>query len=231
MASSLPTRHLSNIKFDIRTLNTNWLSVAILFFVFFVALFEEYRKELVTVGLLFGGLLFAAYYFIVRCRVMFTLTPTHLQQHFFKGGWVLKWSNIQSIGLCEYGEQGWYKPLPWIGIKLKHYEPYLDGICPRIATEILLSQRALLYLGAKQFGKEQDFENIVLDSSTYSPSGKKRYKGLLAMLANRMKYQRAYHGYDIFISVNDLDRSGEEFVGLARRYLASAEPEFKPRCD
>ena len=45
------------------------------------------------------------------------------------------------------------------------------------------------------------------------------------MLANRMRYQRGYHGYDIFISTNDLKMTGEEFVGLARRYLAAAERE------
>jgi hypothetical protein len=38
-----------------------------------------------------------------------------------------------------------------------------------------------------------------------------------------MKYQRGFHGYDIFISTQDLNMSGEEFIGLARRYLAAAE--------
>ena len=51
----------------------------------------------------------------------------------------------------------------------------------------------------------------------------KDYSGLQAMLANRMKYQRGFHGYDIFISTHDLNISGEEFIGLARRYLAAAE--------
>lgn len=45
------------------------------------------------------------------------------------------------------------------------------------------------------------------------------------MLANRMRYQRQYFDYDIFISVQDLERDAESFVGLARRYLAAAEPE------
>ncbi|MCC4820316.1 DUF2982 domain-containing protein, partial [Vibrio lentus] len=45
--------------------------------------------------------------------------------------------------------------------------PYLDSICPKITCELLLSQRALLYLGAKQAGKESNFEDMVLDSSHY----------------------------------------------------------------
>jgi hypothetical protein len=65
----------------------------------------------------------------------------------------------------------------------------------------------------------------VLDSHAYRNSDGKEFQGLLAMLANRMRYQREYYDYDIFISANDLDRSPEEFVGLVRRYLAAAETE------
>ena len=129
------------------------------------------------------------------------------------------------IGICHYDQEGRQQPLPWIGIKLKHYSPYLDSICPRIATEILLSQRALLYLGAKQSQQGTQFEDIVLDSKPYKNTQGEQYSGLQAMLANRMRYQRSYFDYDIFISAHDLDRSAEEFVGLARRYLAAAEPE------
>ncbi len=45
------------------------------------------------------------------------------------------------------------------------------------------------------------------------------------MLANQIQYQRDFFGYDIFISEQDLHRGAEEFVGLARRYLAAKEPE------
>ncbi len=47
----------------------------------------------------------------------------------------------------------------------------------------------------------------------------------MAMLANRMQHQRNFYGFDVFISENDLDRSADEFIGLARRYLAAAKPE------
>lgn len=171
------------------------------------------------------------------------------------------------IGLCTYEtKMVGINLCRGVGIKVKDYSPYLDSICPKITCELLLSQRALLYLGAKQAGKESNFEDMVLDSSHYhtrctengcvelsqykeakniddvSFSAQqtqmdadshdeannqnaviKDYSGLQAMLANRMKYQRGFHGYDIFISTHDLNISGEEFVGLARRYLAAAE--------
>ncbi|MCL9781175.1 DUF2982 domain-containing protein [Vibrio sp. S4M6] len=165
------------------------------------------------------------YYVLLKSKVSYTLTSSHFQQHLFKGGWVVKWNNISSIGLCTYDQDGWVEPLPWIGIKLKRYSPYLESICPRIITEILMTQRSLLYLGAKQHGNERVFEDIVLDSDTFKGENGQDYHGLLAMLANRMSHQREFHDYDIFIAVSDLDRSAEEFVGLTRRYLAAAEPD------
>lgn len=94
-----------------------------------------------------------------------------------------------------------------------------------LIDQLLLSQRALLYLGAQQKARHHQFEDLVLDSTPYVDAEGKQYTGLQAMLANRMQYQRDFFGYDIFISEQDLDRSAEEFVGLARRYLAAAEPE------
>jgi hypothetical protein len=231
-----------------------------------MALYIDNLKLLIVGTFCISVLLAAGYYLMLRSRVMFTLTSTHFQQHFYKGGWVLKWSNIEKIGMCTYEQDGWHQPLPWVGIKIKDYSPYLDSICPKITCELMLSQRALLYLGAKQAGKESHFEDIVLDSSHYhtrcTESGSvertrdkesentdkvnfrdhqpqttpastnelntrdaliKEYSGLQAMLANRMKYQRSFHGYDIFISTHDLNISGETFIGLVRRYLAAAE--------
>ena len=80
-------------------------------------------------------------------------------------------------------------------------------------------------MGMKQSILNAHFEDIVLDSKPYKSEQGREYRGLQAMLANRMNYQRSYFDYDIFISANDIDRSAEEFVGLARRYMAAAESE------
>ncbi|MBE3663989.1 hypothetical protein BOO30_08310 [Vibrio navarrensis] len=164
-------------------------------------------------------------YLMLRSQVKYTLTATHFQQHLFKGGWVVKWRNIEKIGVCTVETQGWHQPLPWIGIKLKDYTPYLDAICPRVASEILLSQRALLYLGAHQHQCTSQFEDMVLNSDPVHIGDERLYTGLKAMLANRMRYQRRFFDYDIFISAQDLDREADDFVGLVRRYLAAAEPD------
>ena len=159
---------------------------------------------------------------IKQSTVTHTLTATHFQQHLPKGGWVLQWQNISHIGICQHQYQGWCQPLPWIGLKIKRYPPFIDSICPRITSEMLLSQRALLYVGFQQQKNGLEFEDVVLNSLPYECEGKE-YQGLQAMLANRMHYQRQYFDYDVFISTSDLDRPAEEFVGLLRRYLAASQ--------
>jgi hypothetical protein len=221
----MQTLHLTNqpirLSSPIAKILATIASIVLISLVMFSPDFQQAVLTLVAILSMLGF----GYLLILKSTVSYTLTATHFQQHLFKGGWVVKWSNVSKIGICHYDQEGWQQPLPWIGIKLKHYSPYLDSICPRIATEILLSQRALLYLGAKQSQQGTQFEDIVLDSKPYKNTQGEQYSGLQAMLANRMRYQRSYFDYDIFISAHDLDRSAEEFVGLARRYLAAAEPE------
>ncbi|MCL9775850.1 DUF2982 domain-containing protein [Vibrio methylphosphonaticus] len=182
----------------------------------------NWQLSLLVVILLTIALTFT-YYTLVKSRVTFTLTATHIQQHMFKGGWALRWSDIERIGTCSHHQNGWHTPLPWIGLRINNYQAYLNAICPRIATDLLLSQRALLYLGMQQTTPHATFEDIVLDSTAFIDADGSEYHGLMAMLANRMKYQREFFGYDIFISEADLDRNGEAFVGLTRRYLAAAD--------
>ncbi|EDP57129.1 DUF2982 domain-containing protein [Vibrio sp. AND4] len=221
----METLHLTNSYFKSNSpINKLIMLLVVLITLALVLISPSWKQAMLSVVLMTIIVGFAIV-MIKKSQVTFTLTESHFQQHLFKGGWVLRWTNIDRIGICTHEQEGWHQPLPWIGIRLKHYSPYLNAICPRIATEILLGQRALLYLGAKQSNSETSFEDIVLDPAPYFDQNGIHYEGLLAMLANRMKYQRDFYGYDVFISANDLDREAEEFVGLARRYLAAAEPD------
>ncbi|CAE6904399.1 DUF2982 domain-containing protein [Vibrio alginolyticus] len=221
----METLYLTNSHFKSDSPTTRIILLLVALITLFLVLMAPGWKQAMLSVILMSAIVGFAVLMIKKSQVAFTLTATHFQQHLFKGGWVVRWRNIESIGICGYQQDGWYQPLPWIGVRLKHYSPYLDAICPRIATEILLGQRALLYLGARQNKCEEKFEDMVLDPSPYTNSNGMQYKGLQAMLANRMKYQRDFYGYDIFISASDLDREAEDFVGLTRRYLAAAEPD------
>ncbi|OIQ26592.1 DUF2982 domain-containing protein [uncultured Vibrio sp.] len=226
----MPTLQLSN--FDLRAHLSPFkpaLFMAVL--IFLAAIYTFLNIKVATLVLIITLAVFTCSYVIIqRSKVSYTITATHFQQHLYRGGWVIKWSDVERIGLCELDQDGFQQSLPWIGIKLKDYAPYLNSICPRVTTDILLSQRSLLYVGYRNHKRRhgsKEFEDLVLDSNTYKCESGESYSGLRAMLANRMSYQRAYFDYDIFISTSDLDRDGESFVGLTRRYLAAAEPEKK----
>lgn len=219
----MPTIHISN-----HSLSVAWVKLSVGLALLVCALLGIFLNNWSQSTLLLLALILliaAGYWFMHKSWVGFTFTATHFQQHFYHGGWVIKWSNICQIDICSYQQEGWHQPLPWIGIRLKNYSPFLNSICPRIAREMLLNQRALLYLGAKQQPSPMNFEDIVLDSTPYKDQQGDVYTGLMAMLANRMGYQREYYGFDVYIAEADLDRDASEFVGLARRYLAAAEPE------
>lgn len=221
----MQTVHLSNFEFDFQQRSVRLTIIAYATIALLIIMTANTLSLALVYTALFFGVAVLLYWLLRKSQVRYTLTATHFQQHTFRGGWVVKWNNIQEINQCTYNIDGWHQPLPWVGIRLKSYSPYLNGICPRIISEILLSQRGLLYLGMKQHHIQlSEFEDIVLDPSLYRSADGQLYSGLLAMLANRMSYQRNYHGYDIFIPMSDLGIQGDELIGMARRYIAAAEP-------
>ncbi|WP_105901986.1 DUF2982 domain-containing protein [Vibrio gangliei] len=151
-----------------------------------------------------------------------TLTESHFQQHFYRGGWVLQWSNVRRIGVVEYQIQDWTTSIPWVGIEIKNYQPFIEKMSPKIITKILLHQRGLLYLGLKQHGRQAELEDHILNDKHYVYQDGTTAKGLQAMMANRMALQKQLWGYDIFISENDLTIAKDDLVGIARRYLAAS---------
>ncbi len=222
---AMQTIHLTNQPLSINSPAKKWLLLIMATgLLTLIMTAQGFKQALLLLALICSALGFG-YFLILKGTVKYTLTPTHFQQHLFKGGWVLRWQDISQIGVCHYDQQGWQRPLPWVGFKLKRYSPYLDSICPRIATEILLEQRPLLYLGLRQTQQQTRFEEIVLDSNDYQAENGQIYHGLQAMLANRMRYQRENYDFDVFICASDLERPIEDFVGLARRYLAAAKPD------
>lgn len=165
----------------------------------------------------------AARYFD-KPQLSFSLTFMHLQHHTKKGGWCVKWCNIQEIGIPRISYDGWYQGLPAFGIKLKNYEPLLDNISLRLASHMIIEQRGMLILAFRhsEMSEQTKIEDIILDDTPYVSLSGKTYKGLIAMLANRMVYTRQLLGFDVIIHEDVLDRSAADFVGLTREYLASS---------
>jgi hypothetical protein len=171
----------------------------------------------------FGAIIYLLFnYLFQKGIVKFTLTQTHFQQHTYKGGWVVQWANVAALGICKSRDPLASSDIPWIGIKLKQPELFLHNVCPRVISEILLQQRSLLYLGAREHNDEERFQDILLDSRSITVEGI-TFNGLQASLYRRMAYQRNYWGYDLFISTADLEREPDDFVGLLRRYWAASK--------
>lgn len=189
-----------------------------------VLLYPEANSAAIAVLLLAAlTMLIVAFKQAQEPELSFTLTFMHIQFHSPTGGWLARWKNIAEIGPATVSYQGWYQAMPWVGIKLKDYEEFLDSICPRIASKILIEQRGLLLAAYKRAeNPPYEIEDMLFDDTYYVTRSGKILKGLLAMLANRMKYNREFLGFDFFISEDRLDRSTEDFIGLTRRYLAAA---------
>ncbi|MGR5128197.1 DUF2982 domain-containing protein [Photobacterium swingsii] len=190
-------------SFLIPTINNVGLSILLLFVITFsVMAFKQMSTPVLT----------------------FTLSFMHLQYHSAEGGWSLRWQSIQQLGLAELPTaEGWYQTLPWMGVKLKNYDDFLTSVCPRVASKMLIEQRGLLFIAFKRTpNSPHAIEDMLFDDTPYITQNGVVLKGLIAMLANRMRYNRELLGFDFFIADDLFDRPLGEFVGLARRYLAQA---------
>ena len=144
------------------------------------------------------------------------LTKTHIMYQHRHGSWQLDWENIQRIDVPRVSQGIEQKPLGLVGIKIKHYEPLLASISPRLATNLLLEQRPLL-LQNNACATGGCYNNDLIEDDSYKTNDGKFIRGIPAMLANRMTKLRAGLGYDLYISVSELDRSTDEFVDLLKQ--------------
>ncbi|MDA9555890.1 DUF2982 domain-containing protein [Vibrio sp.] len=213
------TQRISNYKYPPRKVSlVTWLCLSFVVFAFLERLFVDLAQAIVITCILISICAFI-YQIYQKSYIEHIFTAAHLQQNLRHGGWVIQWQNIAEVNVVTIEQEGWHQELPWVGIRLKEYSPILKGICPRIISDILLQQRPLLILGCRHHKKP--FEDIVLDEKEYiSPSGQV-YTGLNAMLVNRMRHQRRFFGFDLYISESDIRMDKNEFIGIARRYLAA----------
>lgn len=133
------------------------------------------------------------------------------------GEWLLEWNNVQRVDIPTSYQDMQHRPLSVIGIRVNNYEPILENISPRLATNILMEQRPLLLQTLKENCTTGNCysEGLIEDDSYVSKDGT-RYKGIKAMFANRMTRLRDSLGYDLYINVAELDRPAQEFVKLMR---------------
>jgi hypothetical protein len=147
----------------------------------------------------------------------FELTPEKFRYLHRFGGYSLDWSNIQRVDIPRLHTGLSHEPLELVGIRLKRYEPLLESISPRLASNILMQQRPLLLQAQRQncVGGGCYSDSLIEDDHFRSAEGKE-YRGMLAMLANRMGRMREAFGYDLYLYSSELDRNERDFVALLK---------------
>jgi hypothetical protein len=137
------------------------------------------------------------------------------------GQWQVAWDNIQRIDVPKVQKGLEHKELGMVGIKIKDYAPLLADISPRLMSNILMEQRPLLLhsTGMERIS-DSSYGDSMLEHDRYKTQDGKVLHGIQAMFANRMDKLRQSLGYDLFISVAELDRSEQEFVILLKQCQA-----------
>lgn len=146
------------------------------------------------------------------------ITKQALTYHHRLGKWHIPWDNIQRVDVPRIHLGLEHVDLELVGFRLKEPESFLHNISPRLITHLLMEQRPLVaQVDKASCDTGRCYGDDVIEDAKYITSEGTMIKGIKAMFANRMRKLQAGLGYDVFISVNELDRSAEEFVALIRQ--------------
>lgn len=137
--------------------------------------------------------------------------------HHRKGKWQIPWENIQRVDVPRVSRGLEMVDLEMVGFRLRDPEPFLENISRRLITHLLMEQRPLLtQVVAESCQSGQCYGDDIIDDVKYKCADGSFLTGVSAMFANRMKKLQQGLGYDIYLSVNELDRDGQSFVSLIR---------------
>jgi hypothetical protein len=165
--------------------------------------------------------LLVAYYKYREPTHSFLLSRQTIQYRHKHGQWKIDWHNVQRIDVPRISHGLSQQDLSMVGIKLKSYGPFLSSISPRLMTNILMEQRPLLLydfgIADAQCATGKCYSDDLLEDDRFKDSDGTIYKGIQAMLANRMQKLRQRLGYDVFVASSELDRSEHAFVDLLKQ--------------
>ncbi len=157
------------------------------------------------------------------------LTPESIRFNHKRGFWQLRWDNIQRMACPRVRHGMEHIELDYIGFRLKQYAPFVHNVSPRLATHLLMEQRALLLQEDSDCATGSCYNQDFLDDDKYHLEDGEVVTGVKAMLANRMARLRNILGYDIFIAASELDRSPSEFVALLQQcQVAAVQSDNRP---
>lgn len=154
------------------------------------------------------------------------ITKQAVTYHHRLGKWHIPWDNIQRVDVPRVHMGLEHVDLEMVGFRLKQPETFLPNISPRLITHLLMEQRPLVVKAEQaNCGTGKCYGDDMIEDAKYKTADGTIIKGVIAMFANRMRKLQSGLGYDIFISINELDRSAEEFVTLVRQCQESVQQE------
>ena len=126
------------------------------------------------------------------------ITERLLTYHHKYGSWSLNRENFHHSGIPKVEQGLEYLELNAVGIKLNDTDDFLMDISPRLAGKLLIEQRHLFMQVVQKHCKNGNCpsEWLVEDNNYTSLNGRK-FNGLIAMFANRMRHLQQLTGYDL----------------------------------
>lgn len=152
----------------------------------------------------------------IEPAVSLEITPKAIRYYHTKGNWTLGWDNLQRFGIPQVQHPTRAIELAFLGLRLRHYDEFLQQLSPRLAVHLLQQQRALMaqVIRTEMPPHRQHLEYFEVPDYFTSDTGQ-RYSGVLATFATRMVLMREMLGFDLYLPQNALDRPLPEFI----RYL------------
>jgi hypothetical protein len=145
------------------------------------------------------------------------ITKEAIVYHHRKGKWRLEWENIQRIDVPRVRKGLEHIDLEMVGFKLKDPERFLGNISMRLITHLLMEQRPLVtQIAMSDCGTGHCPGDDIINDVKYKRLDGVMITGVSAMFANRMRRLQQGIGYEIYLSVNELDRDGRDFVKFLR---------------
>ena len=166
----------------------------------------------------FGGVITILGYAKVSLpAVSLSLTPEGVHYYHKRGQVFIEWDNIQRVDIPRVTQGLETIDLQFVALKLKQINPILDNISLRLATGLMTEQRPLLMTAAAQDEMLETLEHYLSAEFTPLVVNGDRYRGVLAMFGHRCEMLNKHLGYHLYIPIECLDRSPEEFVALLRQ--------------
>lgn len=178
-------------------------------------------KLFFLVGILFlSGSIIAfvmGFYKLREPKYSLEITKEAIVYHHRKGKWRISWDNIQRIDVPKVHKGLEHIDLEMVGFRLRDPERFLNEISLRLITHLLMEQKPLVtQVITSDCNSGQCHGDDIINDVKFKCADGTLITGVSAMFANRMLKLQQGLGYDIYLSVNDLDRDGHSFVRLLR---------------